>query len=270
MIDPVTAKLLAQAAADVIADKEKREKTILVIVTVLSVFFIFILMPFYLLSSPLEALGIAENDKYYALIKDFQDNTTWYVPDENIPEDIWRVGTPIDSSINITGDLVDSQIPLFLQGDRRWGYCKYGAKTISATGCGPTSLAMIIVGLTGDININPKVVADYSASKGWKNSDGTSWALFTTGAKTYGLKGVQVSYSAKSITENLRAGRPMICSMQPGHFTKGGHFIVLRGITETGKILVNDPASKDRSNKEWDVSIIVNEAKGAWAYTAGG
>ena len=270
MIDPVTAKLLAQAAADVIADKEKREKTILVIVTVLSVFFIFILMPFYLLSSPLEALGITQlDDKYYTVIKDFQDNTTWDVPDANIPEDVNNNYVP-DTSINITGDLVDNQIPLFLQGDRRWGYCKYGAKTIAATGCGPTSLAMIIVGLTGNTNINPKVVADYSASKGWKSGDGTAWALFTTGAASYGLRGVQVSYSAKSITENLRAGRPMICSMKPGHFTKGGHFIVLRGITETGKILVNDPASKERSNKDWDVSIIVNEAKGAWAYTTGG
>ena len=32
----------------------------------------------------------------------------------------------------------------------------------------------------------------------------------------------------------------MILSMNPGHFTKSGHFIVLRGITSDGKILVND------------------------------
>lgn len=29
--------------------------------------------------------------------------------------------------------------------------------------------------------------------------------------------------------------------MGKGHFTNNGHFIVLRGITENGKILVNDP-----------------------------
>ncbi|MBD4337226.1 murein hydrolase, partial [Xanthomonas citri pv. citri] len=35
---------------------------------------------------------------------------------------------------------------------------------------------------------------------------------------------------------------------------------VLRGVTSEGKILVADPASYDRSNKAWDMSIILNEA----------
>ena len=48
--------------------------------------------------------------------------------------------------------------------------------------------------------------------------------------------------------------------MTKGHFTKSGHFIVLRGVTSEGKILVADPASDDRSNKAWDMSIILNEA----------
>lgn len=48
--------------------------------------------------------------------------------------------------------------------------------------------------------------------------------------------------------------------MGKGHFTNGGHFIVLRGITESGKILVHDFASVNRSNKEWNLSIIMNES----------
>ena len=47
--------------------------------------------------------------------------------------------------------------------------------------------------------------------------------------------------------------------MGPGHFTKGGHFIVLRGITNDGKILVADPASYTRSQEEWDLEIITDE-----------
>jgi hypothetical protein len=46
-----------------------------------------------------------------------------------------------------------------------------------------------------------------------------------------------------------------------GHFTKGGHFIVLRGVTAEGKILVADPASHSRSETEWDLSIILSEAR---------
>ena len=40
----------------------------------------------------------------------------------------------------------------------------------------------------------------------------------------------------------------------------GAHFIVLRGVTEDGKILVADPASVKRSNKEWDLRIVTGEA----------
>lgn len=38
-----------------------------------------------------------------------------------------------------------------------------------------------------------------------------------------------------------------------------GHFIVLRGVQD-GKILVADPASTSKSQKAWDLSIILNEA----------
>ena len=47
--------------------------------------------------------------------------------------------------------------------------------------------------------------------------------------------------------------------MTKGHFTKSGHFIVLRGVQDE-KILVADPASYRRSQKAWDLSIILNEA----------
>lgn len=42
--------------------------------------------------------------------------------------------------------------------------------------------------------------------------------------------------------------------------TSSGHFIVLRGCTSDGKILVADPSSYKRSEKSWDMSIILNEA----------
>ena len=58
----------------------------------------------------------------------------------------------------------------------------------------------------------------------------------------------------------------IVTLMSKGHFTKSGHFIVLRGVTAEGKILVADPASIRRSEQEWDLSIILAEArKGASA-----
>ena len=40
----------------------------------------------------------------------------------------------------------------------------------------------------------------------------------------------------------------MISSQRPGLFTSGGHFIVLRGLTADGKVLVNDPNDSDSKN----------------------
>ena len=47
--------------------------------------------------------------------------------------------------------------------------------------------------------------------------------------------------------------------MGPGHFTNRGHFILLRGVTLDGSILVADPASPERSLTTWDPELIVDE-----------
>ena len=57
----------------------------------------------------------------------------------------------------------------------------------------------------------------------------------------------------------LADGKLVVAIMSKGHFTSGGHFIVLRGVQD-GKILVADPASYRRSGQLWDLSIILNEA----------
>ena len=55
--------------------------------------------------------------------------------------------------------------------------------------------------------------------------------------------------------------------MKPGDFTETGHFIVLRGITQDGKLLVNDPNNISRSEKEWDMDTVLKQIKAAWSYS---
>ena len=62
------------------------------------------------------------------------------------------------------------------------------------------------------------------------------------------------------IVDALADGKLVVALMGKGHFTSSGHFIVLRGVTSEGKILVADPASYNRSDKAWDLSIILNES----------
>ncbi len=52
----------------------------------------------------------------------------------------------------------------------------------------------------------------------------------------------------------------VVAIMAKGHFTNGGHYIVLRGMTSDGKISVADCGSKAR-NKAWDFNIVYNEAR---------
>lgn len=171
--------------------------------------------------------------------------------------------------ISIKEDYKKGNIPLFIQWDKRWGYDKYGSEFIAINGCGPTSLAMVAVGLTGDTSINPKVVADYSRKNGYlANNVGTSWNLMTEGAKHFGLYGMEISLDENVIISKLRQGHPIIASMGPGEFTSEGHFIVLAGIDENGKIIVNDSNSKINSSKKWDIDVFMKETKNLWSFEA--
>ena len=84
-------------------------------------------------------------------------------------------------------------IPLLLQWDERWGYAIYRDNMIAINGCGPTALAMVAAGLTGDAGITPDRVARYAAEQGYYEGDaGTSWTLMTEGAAAFGVIGQEI------------------------------------------------------------------------------
>ena len=170
-------------------------------------------------------------------------------------------------TINIENEYIEGKVPLLMQWDERWGYNLYGDTYMAINGCGPTALAMVIVGLTGDTTVNPKAVADFSYSNGYyvKNV-GTKWDLMIEGAKAFGIQGEQMPLSEKHILSTLQSGQPIIASMAPGEFTASGHFIVLVGVTEDGKIIVNDSDSKKRSSKTWDMDVFMKETKNLWKF----
>jgi len=147
-----------------------------------------------------------------------------------------------------------------MQTDKSWSNRPYGTSTIGIAGCGPTSLAMVASGLTGK-NLNPYTVATWSARQGYYiKGAGSSWELMTKGGANYGLKVRQLSKrNPQAIANELSKGNPIIVSMGKGNFTSSGHFIVLRGI-KNGKVIVSDPNSKQRSNKLWDLSLIISQS----------
>ena len=153
----------------------------------------------------------------------------------------------------------------FNQLDERWANEMYGkTDTIGVAGCGPTALAIAISNLTGD-ETDPVEVAEWSYENGYVcEGSGSYISLIPNAAEHFGLSVEKLGKSsAEELIEHLEDGKMIIAIMGAGHFTNTGHFIVLRGVTDDGKILVADPVSYNRSTQEWDVSTILKEVKNA-------
>lgn len=159
------------------------------------------------------------------------------------------------------------QIPLLIQWNEDWGYAPYGNGIIGLDGCGPTCLAMVASGLTGDDAINPKTVAKFSEENGYIDESGaTLWSLMTDGANKLGLHSKVIALDEQRMASELSQGHPIICSMRPGDFTTRGHFIVLYGYRD-GEFLVHDPNSKIRSQKTWSYSRLQPQIKNLWVFS---
>lgn len=88
----------------------------------------------------------------------------------------------------------------------------------------------------------------------------------TQGAAVLGLQAECVEIEGDAIRQCLSKSEPLICSMYPGDFTYTGHFIVLTGLDEEGKIVVHDPNSRVNSEKHWEMEVILPQIRQIWGY----
>jgi len=160
-------------------------------------------------------------------------------------------------------------IPLYKQGGGQpWSNIPYGDGTIATKGCAPTSLAMVITYLAGQ-TVTPANVVSWTGNRYYVSGQGSSWSIFTACAAHWEINCQNLGKSTAGMTAALYSGRPVIASVGPGTFTKGGHLIVLRGITSDGMILVNDPADNDKKNhinKKFSLELIIRESKNFWSF----
>ena len=155
----------------------------------------------------------------------------------------------------------ETQVVYYNQLDERWKYELYGTDTIGGYACGPTSMAIVVSSLTSE-TVDPPHMAQWAYENGyWCSGNGSYHTLIPGAAQAWGLsvEGCTAS-EPQRIIDALADGKLVVALMTKGHFTSSGHFIVLRGCTSDGEILVADPASYQRSEKSWDLSIILNEA----------
>lgn len=160
----------------------------------------------------------------------------------------------------ITGGGVD--VVYFNQTDEERSGQMYGTDPLSTHGCGPTAMAMAVSSLTEEM-VDPEDMAALCVKRGyWSKGHGSNLSMVQGVAEAYGLKCVSVDLKTldeDDLYQRLFTGDIFVALMTKGHFTKGGHFILLRGATLGGEILVADPASRDRSLIPWDLSMILDE-----------
>lgn len=154
------------------------------------------------------------------------------------------------------------EIVYFDQTAEPWASQPYGSDHIGGYGCGPTAMAMVVSTLTGQ-EIDPAQMAQHCVDHGyWARLHGSYLSMVPGVSEDFGLECVSLppeEASSDAVTQYLASGHLIVALMGPGHFTNGGHFIVLRGITLEGSILVADPASQERSLTTWDLELILEE-----------
>lgn len=184
---------------------------------------------------------------------------------EEVPEEIVEELTEETEQESAAENPYD-QVPLYFQTDYPDVY--YGEGTVATSGCSMTSLAMVASYLTG-YEYLPGELARYFAYCGDNHMERLE----------YGSEVLQLPYEKNTnwhtTLEALQNGKIAIVLLDSGsHFTQSQHFVVLTGMTEDGRILVNDPyepnyehwALKEGFRQGFTGDAIVCGFQGAWIY----
>lgn len=261
MADTVLIRLLAEAAARNARDEESRRRMGTCILASALSLLALIALAVYLLTSPFSLLAGwltgEEAEAVEQFQKDYGYNQSIGIYDPGYGE----AGGQSYEGV-VFGEAGQAPVVYYCQLDKRWAQEPYGPDQIGTHGCGPSCMAMVVSTLTGE-TVEPPAMAQWAYENGYCCAgNGSYHSLIPGAAANWGLP-VQGGLSGQDIVDALSEGRLVVALMAKGHFTSGGHFIVLRGVTAEGKILVADPASPGRSGQEWELSLIVNEARKA-------
>ena len=259
-IAAVAKKLLVSLAVDAAADTEKRRRILIFILTPVIGLLMLVAFIVYIITSPLSVFASWLLPDELRVIADFQ-REYGYNQTLGLFEQDYIDGSGIDyGDITFVDGATD--VIYYNQLDVRYADEPYGTDKLGTHGCGPTALAIVISSLT-DRLVDPVEMAEWSvANGGWCMGNGSYHSLIPNGAAAFGLNVVgNVQNEPQKIVDALAEGKLVIALMSKGHFTTSGHFIVLRGVKGSGKILVADPISMSRSEREWDFELILKEAR---------
>ena len=125
------------------------------------------------------------------------------------------------------------EVPLYYQSD--YPYIKFGYGTMATSGCSVTCLAMIATYLLDQEYTPPQMAYHFGG-----------YDLNHVERLDLSLELMQLpytfTYNVRDLLTALKEGKVGIAMMnEQSFFTDEQHFIVLAGMTEDGKIIINDP-----------------------------
>ena len=264
-VDPLTAKILAKVAMQAATDSESRKRILFMILAPVLGLLLLIAFILYLITSPFSVLSQWLIGDEVNVVEDFQKQYG-YNQQLGIYEKDYIDGSGQSYEGVIFTDGA-TEVVYYNQLDERWADLPYGTDNIGGFWCCPPPFWILVFPPSPPTLCSPPN-AELGAQKGSCWSGHRAYhSLIPGAAEGFGLQWESISTDdPQAVVDALASGKLIVALMSKGHFTSSGHFMVLRGVTSEGKILVADPASKKRSEQEWDISIILDEArKGAAA-----
>lgn len=170
--------------------------------------------------------------------------------------------------IDLTEEAKAGEVPLLMQWDERWGYREYAGGVMGCSGCGPTCLSMAALYLTHDPAQTPLKAAELAERWGYDvQGQGSAWTLFSEGSRLMGLHPEELPLDRGKMVKALDQGKLLILSVGQGDFTQSGHYLVVTGYTKKG-FTINDPNSRENSQKIWPYSKLEGQIKNIWSLSA--
>ena len=237
-------------------DKEKIYSYILVLITVIILFFS--------IYFNYKQTGQVDTNKLEEAVKIISDEiklinqSSTEIPElTETDEQTLEVQEVEDESFELQGDIAyegdakhwnistddNAQLTYISQIDSRWRYYPYtstgdSSQTIGSSGCGVASACMIIDSIKGYVDI--RTLADTFVANGYRSpNNGTYWSVYRAVADEFDIDYAETSYLDRAI-ELLKDNYYIIVSCGNGLFTTGGHYIVIYGI-DGNTLKIYDP-----------------------------
>ncbi len=151
----------------------------------------------------------------------------------------------------------------YSQNDEAWRNYPFGSSRLGPSGCGPTSVAMVVATFV-DSSVTPIEVAD-KTHQYYIAGSGSSWALFTEGIAQWGLSSRDIGANFDAARDALDEGSLIIARGNgPMPFTRGGHVIVIRGHDGQGGFYVGDPQERQLREEPYDQARLAGSNINMW------